>query len=113
MATQNTLKVGDLITIAKVKGTHMVIRSEHRISPAYDGVPYTVDEFDTIERTHLELRGRVEDPKVKSWYLEGGSMRGAGKMVKDSDIKVIGTCKVQVETTVAYLWGASKLYGNR
>ena len=99
MTYQRTLKVGDLITIRKSKTVRLVVRSEHVISEDRTrGDSYSVDEIDTVD-----LNGAgYWNPKVASYYFEGGSMRGTGKMISDADIKVVGTTKTKKVESVTY-----------
>lgn len=107
MTYQTKLNVGDIITIGTSKVHQLIIRSEHRVSPAYDG-DYSVDEIDVIKFDTAEYPNQ----KVTSYYFEGGSMRGAGKQTKTSDIKVWGNCKVTPVVTVRFELAKIKTYTN-
>lgn len=107
MAFQRKLKVGDIITIAGKE--LLVIRSEHVVSPAYDG-DYWVDEIDCIKFNIAGGTLEYEDPKVHQFYFEGGCMTGLGKLIKDSDVKVIGTGKLTTEVVTTYVIKNVKFY---
>lgn len=108
MTTQNTLKAGDIITIKKATTLLLVVRSEHVVSEDRTrGEAYWVDEIDCVEAS-LNRFGRIEEKfifelkKAKSFYFEGGCMKGSGKLIKDSDVKVVGTSKLTPRITITY-----------
>lgn len=121
MNHKTRLNVGDIINIKSPKQSYIVVRSEHLRDDPGDGCPYTVDEIDVVP---ISSRGwltmfspGVEQPmqfngdQVKSFYFEGGSMRGKGKAIKDSDVKVIGTSKVSKTVTVTFSVTKAKYRG--
>ena len=115
MSTQDTLKVGDIITI-KAKPEHLlVVRSERYVSPAYDG-SYWVDEMDCVEIAK-DRWGRpvqtvqYEAPKVIRYHFEGGCMRGKGKLIKDTDVRVVGHAQLTTYSTVTHVMEEIRYYG--
>lgn len=114
MTTQNTLKVGDIITIGKHprRVPQIVVRSEHRYEPG----GWVVDEIDTVSLTLKQWRDATmpgvvvgtrynpifSDRNTKSYYFAGGSMAGKGTEIKDEDVEVLGTSKVDKEVVVTY-----------
>jgi hypothetical protein len=116
MTNQRVLKVGDIVSINSGRRV-IVVRSERKEDYPRDGCPYVVDEFDTIEMSGTPKTasdygraGVTTDPKVTSYYLHGGSMGGKGKMVKPSDVEVVGTVGLKITPTVTYDWKIKKLY---
>jgi hypothetical protein len=122
MIIQNTLKIGDIITIGKHprRVPQIVVRSERRIEP--DG--WWVDEIDTVALTTKQWRdanlpGAITGPRynpifngsnIKSFYFLG-SMHGKGTKIMDTDIEVIGTSVVKKEVVVTYSVTKIKSYG--
>ena len=123
MATQLTLKIGDLITIGKSNKLMLVTKSEHKTS--YDtmrGDSYHVDQIETVDMgmTAGELKlhypqgfnfTRTEFPNPRQWYFDTGSMHGAGMQVSPADIKVHGTLgKVKATVHTSYELGKLKVF---
>jgi hypothetical protein len=105
MPYQTKLNVGDIITVGTSKVHQLVVRSEHRDG----GDMYWVDEIDVIK---FDADHSQSNPKVTSYYFEGAPMRGVGKQIKDSDVKVWGTCKVTPIVTTRYEITKIKTYSN-
>lgn len=121
MPYQTKLNVGDIINIKSPKQAYIVVRSEHLRDDPGDGCPYTVDEIDVVPISPLgwltmfspgvEQPMRFNGDDIKSFYFEGGSMRGKGKAIKDSDVKVLGTSKVSKTVTVTFSVTKAKSFG--
>lgn len=121
MPYQRKLNVGDIVTIKASQKSYLVVRSEHIADDPGDGVPYRVDEIDVIpigaERWLRMFEPGAQQPvsfvdeKVKSFYFEGGSMKGKGTRIKETDVKVLGTCKLRQEVHITYHVTKAKYYG--
>lgn len=117
MVYQRTLKPGNLITIGKSEDVLLVVRSERVVShDSLRGDSYSVSEIDVVDTGHgLHTPPRdglrpLLDPEVKSFYFEGGSMRGKGKCIKDDDVRVVGTSNLTVEVVKTYKVEKLELY---
>ena len=119
MTYQKSLKVGDIIKISKHEDAFAVIRSEHRIShDSARGDSYWVDEIDVIAINIESILGtsgapgltHAYNPTPKSFYFEGGCMSGKGTKIKDTDITVIGTSKIETKVEVQYRFSKTKIY---
>jgi hypothetical protein len=124
-----TLNVGDIITIGKStkRSRHfLVVRSEHLCDDPGDGVPYTVDEIDVVPtgwnndtifdpsiRTVIHEGGQLSNDDLRSFYFTDGSMRGKGKPIQKSDVKVVGTCKLKAEVHITYTLSKTKYFCSR
>ncbi len=121
MPHQTKLNVGDIVSIKKSKLPFLVVRSEHLRDDPGDGVPYTVDEIDVVPIEAIswmfmfsagpEQHLVFNDSQIKSFYFEGGSMSGKGKKIKDSDVLVLGTSKVEKQVSVTYHVTKPRAYG--
>ncbi len=102
------MKVGDIVQIKGKKTEQVVIACGMTESKAYDG-SYWVYEFTTIDMPKsnaltkaLDANLTQTDPKENKFYLSGYSMKGQGKEISNSDVKIIGECKLKKEVEVTY-----------
>jgi hypothetical protein len=120
MTFQRTLNLGDIITIKRAETLCLVIKSGRRESPDIGrGDVYWVDEIEVVDIA-MDRWGKpmqtvqYTEPKVRCFYFEGnGGMRGKGKMIKDSDIKVVGTSHLTTYTTTTHVMEGVHYYGNQ
>lgn len=125
------LHAGEIVTIGKSKAHQLVIRFETRVDhDRLRGDSYSVHEFDVVpmplmRRIAVDRDGNtVPDTKLsstdlmqfdgqrqKSYHLEGGSMPGAGKMIKASDLKIVGKVKLQTKIIPLHTISKAKYYG--
>lgn len=117
MTFQHTLKAGDIITVKSGPAHLLIIRSERRISKAFDG-DYWVDEIDCVEIAKDRYGKPMQTiqytaPALVRFYFEGGCMSGTGKMIKDTDVKVVGTSKLTTYTTTTHVMDHPIYYGNQ
>lgn len=119
MTFQRTLNIGDIITIKGGPILHLVIKSERRESPDIArGDVYWVDEIEVVDIA-MDKWGKpmqtvqYTEPKVRQFNFEGnGGLRGKGKMIKDSDVKVVGTSHLTTYTTTTHVMEGVHYYGN-
>lgn len=102
------MKVGDIVQVRGKKAEQVVIACGLKESKAYDG-SYWVYEFTTIDLPKanaltkaLDAKLTQSDPKENKFYLSGYSMRGEGKEIAESDVKIVGECKLKKEVQVTY-----------
>ena len=108
------LNPGDIIQIGKGQ-KQVVVKAYLHISPSWDG-DYSVFQIETLpfnafgetltassfgQPFVMEHRTQV-NPKSRSYYLEGYSMRGEGKAITMADIKLLGRCKLSTRTEITY-----------
>lgn len=114
MTTQNTLKIGDIITIGKSKTKYLVVNSEHFVSrDTIRNDDYWVDQIEVFKYdTSRYYCDYITDPKIEKFYFDDGCMSGKGKKIKKSDIKVSGFAKFSTETITNYNIKSVKKYSN-
>jgi hypothetical protein len=117
MPYQRTLKPGNLVTIGASKAVLLVVRSERKVSrDETRGESYSVGEISVVDTGYESeippvggLRPMIA-PVEKAYYFEGGSMRGEGTCIKDSDVTVIGTSALTKRITTTYEIGKVELF---
>ena len=98
--------VGDVLRLSGVKQPQVVIESEDHVD--YDrtrGDSYNVYTFETMDKTTDGLPKM--SPKVRKFYLAGGSMRAEGTEVKLADIEILGYTTVKKKVVTSYAVGKS------
>jgi hypothetical protein len=105
---KDDLKVGNIVKIRGRQSAQVVTSCGMQVEAAYDG-NYHCYQFSTVDLPQqsavdvaMDNPLRTVAPKEHKYFLSGYSMRGDGKEIDATDVKIIGHFNLKKDVTVTY-----------